>query len=72
VSESSIELEGVYVNHAPSITKLVLRNLNKGQRTLVRIESDLGRGLSFLKRKRSVVPDCECSRAYSFSCLPQC
>lgn len=52
-SESCIVLEDVYVNHAPSLHTFTLRNTSDAARCLVRLESDLGRGISFLKRRRT-------------------
>ncbi|PWN42321.1 hypothetical protein IE81DRAFT_323647 [Ceraceosorus guamensis] len=55
--EERIAAEGVYINHAPSLSTLTLRNLSAERRLLVRLESELGRGISFLKRKRTSTRD---------------
>jgi len=56
VSVSQVQgvmLENLYLNHAPSLQPLRIQNVSDGQRVLLRLGSDLGRGLSFMKRKRS-------------------
>jgi hypothetical protein len=48
-----IEMEGIYLNHAPCFQTLRIKNISDGKRILLRLGSDLGRGLTFLRKKRS-------------------
>ncbi|UZJ55957.1 hypothetical protein CBS101457_005277 [Exobasidium rhododendri] len=48
-----ISIEDMYLNHAPTLQPLHIRNASNGRRVLLRLGSDLGRGLSFLRKKRS-------------------
>lgn len=60
VSEtSSLLLDDVYLNHAPGLLPVKIRNVDESSRVLVRLGSDLGRGLAFMKRKRTVVSEGE-------------
>jgi hypothetical protein len=54
----SILMEDVYLNHAPGMHPLHIRNVSNEKRVLLRLGSDLDRGLVFLRRKRSG-PVCE-------------
>lgn len=53
VSQEGISLPDIYLNHAPSLQPLRIQNLLGDRRVLLRLSSDLGRALTFLKRKRS-------------------
>jgi hypothetical protein len=63
VSQETISLPNIYLNHAPSLQPLRIQNLLGDHRVLLRLSSDLGRALTFLKRKRSG-QDRECESLY--------
>lgn len=53
-----VSFTDLYLNHAPGLHPIRLQNpSSSGQILLVRLESGLGRAVSFLRRKRSGAPD---------------
>lgn len=53
VSQEAVSLPDMYFNHAPTLQPLQIQNLLEDRRVLLRLSSDLGRALIFMKRKRS-------------------
>ncbi|PWN28154.1 hypothetical protein BDZ90DRAFT_251811 [Jaminaea rosea] len=52
--EGKIVFDNLYLNHAPGLQPVHLRNhLSSGRSVLVRLESDLGHAVSFMRRKRT-------------------
>lgn len=52
-STKGINFDEIYLNHAPGLRLVKVRNSLENKRVLVRLESDLGRGVSFMRRKRT-------------------
>lgn len=52
-SQTAITFENTYLNHAPSLQLLTVNNLTNSKRVLVRLESNLSRGIAFMRRKRT-------------------
>ncbi|PWN51624.1 hypothetical protein IE53DRAFT_367903 [Violaceomyces palustris] len=50
---NSAALQQTYVNHAPSVHPMKVTNVSEGLTALVRMETDLRRGISFMRRKKS-------------------
>lgn len=48
-----LRFEQSYINHAPCIHHVKVSNRNTEQSVVIRLESDLRQGMSFLRRKRS-------------------
>ncbi|KAN0065717.1 hypothetical protein ACQY0O_000847 [Thecaphora frezii] len=49
----TLVFDQAYVNHAPCVHKLTIHNQNQEQSVLVRMETNLALGLSFMRRKRT-------------------
>lgn len=52
--KDAVAFTDLYLNHAPGLQPVRLRNtLGHGKSVLVRLESDMGRAVSFMRRKRT-------------------